>query len=80
MPSWESAAADDLWTKACGKECRLRTTGALEQDIRRVSDTRLWQLRTDARTSLIEYARERLARQLAVSGELPDAVERRARA
>jgi starch phosphorylase len=75
MPSWESAAADDLWTKACGKECWLRTTEALEHDIRRASDTSLWQLRTDARTSLIEYARERLARQLAVSGELPDAVE-----
>jgi starch phosphorylase len=36
----------------------------------------LWQLRTDARTSLIEYARERLARQLAVSGELPEVVDR----
>jgi len=75
MPSWESAAADDLWTKACGKECWLRTTETLEHDIRRASDTSLWQMRTDARTSLIKYARERLARQLAVSGGLPDAVD-----
>jgi starch phosphorylase len=76
MPSWDSEAAEDLWTKACGKECWLRTTETLEQDIRRASDTSLWQLRTDARTSLIEYARERLARQLAVSGALPDVVDR----
>ena len=75
VPSWESAAADDLWTKTCGKDRWLGTTETLEQDIRRASDTSLWQLRTDARTSLIEYARERLARQLAVSGALPDVVD-----
>jgi len=75
MPSWDSAAADNLWTNTCGKDRWLGTTETLEQDIRRVSDTSLWQLRTAARTSLIEYARERLARQLAVSGALPDVVE-----
>jgi glycogen phosphorylase len=75
MPSWESEAANDLWTKACGKECWLKTTETLEHAIRRASDTSLWQLRTDARTSLIKYARERLARQLAVSGEFPDVID-----
>ena len=34
MPTWDSAAADDLWTKACGKERWLGTTETLEQDIR----------------------------------------------
>ena len=38
MPTWDSAAADDLWTKACGKDRWLGTTENLEQDIRRVSD------------------------------------------
>ena len=38
MPTWDSAAADDLWTKACGKERWLGTIGDVEQDIRRVSD------------------------------------------
>ena len=46
MPTWDSAAADDLWTKACGKDRWLGPTENLEQDIRRVSDARLWQLRT----------------------------------
>ncbi len=40
MPTWDSAAADDLWTEACGKDRWLGTTETLEQDIRRVSDAR----------------------------------------
>jgi glycogen phosphorylase len=68
MPTWDSAAADDLWTETCGKDRWLGTMETLEQDIRRVSDTKLWQFRSEARKSLVEYARERLSRQLAESG------------
>jgi glycogen phosphorylase len=75
MPSWDSAQADDLWTEACGKDRWLGPTENLEQDIRRVSDVRLWQFRTDAGKSLVEYARERLSRQLTASGESPEAVD-----
>jgi starch phosphorylase len=75
MPTWDSAAADDLWTKACGKDRWLKTTETLEQDIRRVSDTDLWQFRVAARKSLIDYARQRLARHLAVAGASPETVE-----
>jgi len=75
MSSWDSEMADGLWTKACGKNRWLGTTETLEQDIRRVSDADLWQLRVAARKSLVEYARQRLARQLAVSGAAPEAVD-----
>ena len=75
MPTWDSAAADDLWTEACGKDRWLGTTETLEQDIRRVSDAKLWQFRTAASKSLVEYARERLSRQLAASGASPEAVD-----
>jgi starch phosphorylase len=75
MPTWDSAAADDLWTEACGKDRWLGTTETLEQDIRRVSDARLWQFRTAASKSLIDYARQRLARHYAAAGALPEAVE-----
>jgi starch phosphorylase len=76
MPTWDSAAADDLWTEACGKDRWLGTTETLEQDIRGVSDASLWQVRTAASKSLVEYARGRLSRQLAVSGASPEAVDR----
>jgi starch phosphorylase len=75
MPSWDSAAADDVWMEACGKGCWLEMTETLEEDIRRVSDAKLWKMRTAARRSLIEYARERLAQQLDASGAPPEAVE-----
>jgi len=75
MPTWDSAPADDLWTEACGKERWLKPTETMDQDIRRISDIRLWQFRADAGKSLVEYARERLSRQLAVSDAPPEAVE-----
>ena len=74
-PTWDSPSADDLWTEACGKQRWMGTTEALEQAIRRVSDARLWQFRTAAGKSLVEYARERLSRQLAASGAPPEEVE-----
>ena len=75
MPSWDSAAADDLWTEACGKNRWLGTTETLGQDIRRLSDARLWQFRTAASQPLIDYARERLARHYAAAGASPETVE-----
>jgi starch phosphorylase len=75
MPTWDSAAADDLWTEACGKDRWLGTAEALEQDIRRVSDAKLWQFRTSVRKVLVEYARERLSRQLAIAGASHEAVD-----
>ncbi|MFI5167998.1 MAG: alpha-glucan family phosphorylase [Thermoanaerobaculales bacterium] len=75
MPTWDSAAADDLWTGACGKNRWLGTTETLCQDIQRVSDVSLWQFRMAASKSLVEYARERLSRLLAASGASPEAVD-----
>ena len=75
MPTWDSAAADDLWTKACGKERWQGTTETLEQEIRRVSDVELWQFRIAVSKSFVDYARERLSQQLAASGASPELVE-----
>ena len=76
MPTWDSAAADDLWTAACGKGRWLGTTQNLGQDIRRVSDSALWKFRSAASVSLVQYARGRLSRQLAASGASAEAVDR----
>jgi starch phosphorylase len=74
-PTWDSAASDDLWTQACGKDRWLGTMDTLEKDIRATSDAALWQLRTSARQSLVEYARARLSTQLAASGASTEAVK-----
>ena len=73
-PTWDSAASDDLWTRACGKDRWLGTMDTLEKAIRGISDAALWQLRTSARTSLVDYARQRLSTQLAASGASTEAV------
>jgi starch phosphorylase len=74
MPTWDSAEADELWTEACGRGCWLGPTEHLGAAVAKLSDARLWQLRTASTKSLVEYARERLARQLTASGASPDDV------
>ena len=71
MPTWKSAAADELWTRACGKDRWLGTTETMEREICRVSDADLWEFRTAARAAIVEFARERLSAQLAASGASP---------
>ncbi len=75
MASWDSAQADELWTRACGKDRWRSTARTLERDIRGVADADLWRLRAAARASLVGYARERLSRLLAASGAGPEEVD-----
>lgn len=75
MPTWDSAEADNLWTEVCGKDRWLGETETLGQAIRCASDARLWQFRTAASKSFVEYVRERLSRQLAGSGLSPESVD-----
>ncbi len=75
MPTWDSAEADALWTKACGKNRWLGMNNTLEAEMRKVSDASLWELRNAGRESLIDYARERLARHSAAAGASPETIE-----
>jgi starch phosphorylase len=68
MPTWDSASADALWTEACGKERWLGSLDNMEQQIRQVSDARLWAFRCDASQSLVEFARVEVSRQQAAAG------------
>jgi starch phosphorylase len=68
VPTWDSAAADALWTDACGKDRWLGGVDTLASDIRKFSDAQLWQFRTEQKQSLVEFVRKRLPRQLAASG------------
>ena len=63
-PSWDSAAADTLWSDACGKERWLGTLHTIEEDLKQVSDEALWEFRARGRQKLIHDVRKRLVRQL----------------
>jgi glycogen phosphorylase len=71
MPTWDSAAADAVWTRAAGQWRWSGTVEALEQGIRKVSDAELWNCRNVARRALVEFARERLSGNLAGSDLSP---------
>ena len=75
VPSWNSAAADALWTETCGKECWSHPPDNVSRDIRGAGDAQLWRLRNLSRASLVEYSRQRLAQQLRASGAASDAID-----
>ncbi|MHB1413849.1 MAG: alpha-glucan family phosphorylase [Chloroflexota bacterium] len=68
VPSWDSAAADDLWTGCCGKERWLGTLDAIERNLKQVSDETMWAFRNARVEQLVGYTRGRLERQLASVG------------
>ncbi|MHB8422763.1 MAG: alpha-glucan family phosphorylase [Leptospirales bacterium] len=68
VPSWDSEAADALWTKTCGKNRWRGTTETIEALIRKISDDDLWAFRNESRTSLVEYVRKRVRRERTVPG------------
>ncbi len=68
MPTWDSAAADQVWTEACGKERWLGKSSSLDSDIRHVPDKTLWAMRAGSRKALVAYARERVGQLMAVAG------------
>src|SRR5262249_9820859 len=68
VPTWDSEAADTLWTRACGKDRWTGTQENLEVRFRSVSGADLWALRTGSRRILLDAIRQRLARQLAAAG------------
>jgi starch phosphorylase len=75
MPTWDSAAADELWTHACGEDRWSGAAEKLEHNFRRVADDTLWQFRLATSKALVEYARVRLARHYAAAGASPAIVE-----
>ncbi len=72
MPTWESALSDTVWAEACTRNRWLGTLETMEQDLRDVSDSELWEFRTAARSALIEYVRERASRHLEALGSSTD--------
>jgi len=63
VPSWDSAAADALWTSACGKSRWRGDLETVEADLRQLPDEALWELRREGRRVLIQFLRRRLVRQ-----------------
>jgi starch phosphorylase len=73
VPTWDSAAADTLWTTACGQK-RWHGNRPAEDDIRQLANPQLWQMRTAGRKELIGKMRTRYASQFVAEGGTPSHV------
>ncbi len=67
VPTWDSAEADALWTRACGAN-RWRVDRPLADDVRRLTDDELWRMRNGARQTMLTQVRDRYTRQLSAEG------------
>ena len=76
MPSWSSVATGNLWTEFCGEKCWLGDSENVEKNMRRLPDTKIWQLRNNERKALVEYIRSRLSKIWATRGFPPEEIER----
>lgn len=75
VPTWDSEAADQVWTVTCGKD---RWRGDLEEvagALDTVSAGDLWKMRSEARGQLVDYVRRYLSRQLAGHGASHEEVD-----
>ncbi len=75
VPSWDSAAADALWTEMVGPQFWWWSLNFKEKYIESVPDTRLWQMRNESRQTLVDYTRRRLSHQLATRGVASEEIE-----
>jgi len=68
MPTWDSPAADALWTETCGQDRWRGSAENLGAKLRFVSDESLWALRTTSRAALVTFARDCVGKQMAAAG------------
>jgi len=72
-PTWDSIYADRLWTEICGQVRWTQTMEGLGDKLYACPDDRLWAMRAENRAALVEFVRERFARQQAADGRpLPE--------
>lgn len=72
VPIWDSTVADRLWTEACGQSRWDGNPQEIAEGLRRVPDSRIWQMRHASRERLVDFIRKRLARQIAGHGATAD--------
>jgi starch phosphorylase len=71
VPTWDSPQADALWTDACGKDRWRGDLEKISEPLRCADDRTLWDMRIQARRSMIEYARQRYAREISSRATSP---------
>ncbi|MCK5189972.1 MAG: alpha-glucan family phosphorylase, partial [Methylococcales bacterium] len=72
VPSWDSSFTDALWTRVCGKGRWAGKVDALRTQIEAIQDETLWTFRSESRTKLVSYVRQRVIDKLRLRGASDD--------
>jgi glycogen phosphorylase len=64
LPSWMSIPAYTIWNRICSDRRFLEGSSGHCEEISQISDSGLWQFRSEAREGLVDYVRNRLVRQM----------------
>lgn len=56
-PSWDSPPAEQLWEEIAGKDRWKFSTENMTEEVKKVDDARLWKMRNESRSTLVEYIR-----------------------
>ena len=76
MPSWDSPAADKIFTAVGGRERWRRMVDPMQDKIAAVDDATLWDMRGKSRQRLLVTVRERMRRHLTGRGHHPAMIAR----
>lgn len=72
IPTWDSPAANKIWSGACPAEFGPHDVDAARTGIASLSDSDIWCFRGEARRDLVDYVRRRHIRQLQEYGASPE--------
>lgn len=75
VPSWDSQAADELWTNADLRSQWMGVPTPIAERMDTVPTAELWTLRNRNREGFVSWARQRLARQLTMAGAGADRID-----
>ena len=67
VPTWHSDEADFLFQTTCGADCWKGNLEGMTGKLRNMPDSAIWTMRSAARKSMVEYTRQRYARQIAIA-------------
>jgi starch phosphorylase len=68
VPTWDSEESSQLLNEVCGPDCWQGALDQMAAQLRTTSDERIWNMRSAARGSLVEYIRNRHSQQIAIQG------------
>jgi starch phosphorylase len=80
LPTWMSSPAFTIWNRIISDMRVVEGSSAPCEEISQISDSELWQFRSEARRNLVDYVRNRLVRQMQEHAANVESIDRAGKA